>query len=109
MDSQEFPAGPYQRIVVYQPPDTGMELDPAAIFGAVAEDAADRARRGQDLVSLTCQDLRHSGLFMGRQGSGYESKVAVIAVYRDASGAAAAGSGMARSATAGSATAGSSA
>ena len=86
MDSQEFAAGPYQRIVVYQPPDTGMELDPAGIFGAIASDAADRARRGQDLASLTCQDLRHSGLFMGRQGSGYESKVAVIAVYRDAPG-----------------------
>lgn len=85
MESQEFAAGPSQRIVVYQPPDTGMELDPTAIFGGIAEDAADRARRGQDLVSLTTQDLRHSGLFMGRQGSGYESKVAVIAVYRDAS------------------------
>ena len=104
MDSQEFAAGPYQRIVVYLPPDTGMELDPAAIFGEVATDAADRARRGQDLASLTCQDLRHSGLFMGRQGSGYESKVAVIAVYRDATGSA---SSASSASSAGAATSGS--
>jgi hypothetical protein len=86
VDSQEFQAGRYQRIVVYQPPDTGMELDAAAIYGDIAADAADRAGRGQVLISLTAQDLRHAGVLMGRQGSGYESKVAVVGVYRDAAG-----------------------
>lgn len=87
MDQQEFDAGAGQVIVVYQPPDVGTELDPVSIFSGVAQDAAERAARGQLLVSLAAEELRHTGIiFFGQQGSGFESKVAIIAVYRSAGG-----------------------
>ena len=35
-----FEVGPDQIIVVYSPPDTGAEIDVAAVFEAVAADAA---------------------------------------------------------------------
>ena len=78
---QEFEAGSDQWIVVYVPPDMGIELDPAGIYAEVADDAAKRAEDGQRIVSMHTMPLRHSGVFMGRDGSGYETRAAVVVVY----------------------------
>jgi hypothetical protein len=76
-----FEAGPDQVIVVYTPADTGDELDPLAIAGEVAADAAARAADGFRIVSMTNMPLRHAGAYVGRQGSGYETSTAVHVVY----------------------------
>ena len=81
MIAGEFEAGPDHTIVVYEPDDTGVELEPAAVFGEVAADAAMRAARGQHLLSMTTLPLRHAGVAFGAQGSGYETKVAIGVVY----------------------------
>jgi hypothetical protein len=77
----EFEAGPDHVIVVYTPPDMSMELDPVAIFAAVAADASARAGSGLRLLSMTSMPLRHAGAWMGQEGSGYQTKVAVAVVY----------------------------
>jgi hypothetical protein len=78
---EDFEAGPDQVIVVYVPPDTGGELDPAAIYGHVAADATNRDKDGMRIVSMHAMPLRHAGVYLGRNGSGFESRVAVVAVY----------------------------
>lgn len=84
MEQYEFDAGDGQLVVVYLPPDEGTELDPPALFESVAADAKARSALGVRLVSLGTMPLRHSALFMGREGSGFESKAAIVAVYADA-------------------------
>lgn len=84
MEQHEFDAGDGQLVVVYLPPDEGTELDPPALFEAVAADAKARSALGARLVSLGTMPLRHSALFMGREGSGFESKAAIVAVYAGA-------------------------
>ena len=83
MEPQEFTAGPDQWLVIYGPADASAELDPAAIYAWVASDAAARAERGQRIVSMHAMPLRHAGAYLGRDGSGYETKVAVIVAYAD--------------------------
>jgi hypothetical protein len=78
---QEFEAGPDQWIVLYVPPDTGGELDPSPIYGKIAEDAAKRARDGQAITSMHSMPLRHAGAYLGRNGSGFETRVAIVVVY----------------------------
>jgi hypothetical protein len=81
MDPTEFQAGANQTIVVYLSPDTGSEVDPTAIYGDIAQDAAKRAAGGQRIVSMAAVPTRHSQGFMARQGSGYETKLAIAVVY----------------------------
>ena len=81
MEQQEFEAGPDHVIVVYLPADTGSELDPVAIFGEIAADAAARASSGHRILSMTAMPLRHGGLWAGAEGSGYETKNSVAVVY----------------------------
>ena len=57
----EYEAGPRRLIVVYEPPDTGGELDPRVIFAAVATDAAGRSGDGLDIQSLTVMPLSPLG------------------------------------------------
>jgi hypothetical protein len=38
----------------------------------------------RQLASLDTMNLRHAGLYLGRQGSGYETKFAIIALYANA-------------------------
>ena len=78
---RDFEAGPDHLIVVYQPPDLSSEIDPVAIFGAIAADAARRATDGLRILSMTSMPLRHAGAFFGQEGSGLETKVAVGVVY----------------------------
>ena len=84
MTPTEFEAGPGQVFAVYEPDDTGTEVDPQAIYAAIAADAATRAARGQRIVSMTTLPSRHSGVAFGRTGSGYQTKVTVTVVYSSA-------------------------
>jgi hypothetical protein len=77
----EFDAGAGQVLAVYEPDDTGAEVDPGSIYAAVAADAADRAARGQRIVTMTTLGSRHAGVAFGRTGSGYQTKVTVTVVY----------------------------
>ena len=84
MNPNEFDAGANQTIVVYVSPDTGEEVDPMAIYGDIARDAAARAGAGQRIVSMAAVPTRHSQGYMSRAGSGYETKLAVAVVYAPA-------------------------
>jgi hypothetical protein len=77
----EFPAGSDQVLVVYMPPDTSIELDPLAIATEIAGDATTRAADGWRIVSTADMPLRHGGTAFGLQGSGFETKAAVLVVY----------------------------
>ena len=78
---QEIEAGADQWIVLYVPPDTGGELDPSSIYGEIAKDAAKRARDGQMIASMHAMPLRHGGVYLGRNGSGFETRAAIVVVY----------------------------
>lgn len=81
MESEEFEAGPDHVIVVYLPPDLSTELDPLAIFGEIAADAAQRADTGLRMLSMTSMPLRHAGAWMGQEGSGYQTSTSVAVLY----------------------------
>lgn len=78
---EELEAGPDQWIVLYVPPDTGGELDPSPIYREIAEDAAKRARDGKMIASMHVMPLRHAGVYVGRNGSGFETRAAIVVVY----------------------------
>ena len=82
MEREELVAGLGQLIVLYEPADTGNEVDPVFVWRFIAEDAA-RINAGQGLriVAVTTMPLRHAGVAFGSQGSGYETKAAVAVVY----------------------------
>ena len=80
MDVVELAAGPDQVLVVYRPADSGNELDPLEIFGAVADDAATRATRGEWIVTMAVLPLRHAGQVFS-EASGYQTKTSVAVVY----------------------------
>jgi hypothetical protein len=50
-------------------------------MGAVATDAAARLTEGWRIVSTAALRARHAQAFMGREGSGYETKMSVVVVY----------------------------
>ena len=77
----EYPAGADQVLVVYTPPDASIELDPLAIAGDIAADATARAADGWRIVSTADMPLRHGGTAFGLQGSGFETKAAILVVY----------------------------
>jgi hypothetical protein len=81
MQSNQFPIGGNQVIVVYESDDTGNELDPYAIYSQIAADAAVRANQGWRLISLASTALRHAQAYVGRSGSGYETSAAIAVVY----------------------------
>jgi hypothetical protein len=81
MEPSEFDAGNDQSIVVYVSPDTGTEVDPASLFETIAADAKARAGRGQRIVTMTSPPLRHAAVAFGREGSGFETKLAIVVVY----------------------------
>ena len=80
MEIVELPAGPDQVLAVYRPPDTGNEIDPLEVFSAVANDARDRAGRGEWIVTMTVLPLRHAGAVFS-EASGYQTKTSVAVVY----------------------------
>lgn len=86
MVSNEFNAGASQTIVVYVSDDTGAEVDPMALYAAIAADSTRRAGTGQSIVSMAAVPTRHAQGFVARAGSGYETKVAVAVVYASTPG-----------------------
>jgi hypothetical protein len=84
MTQIEFSAGPNQTIVVYSSGDTSAEIDPAAVYQAIAKDAEQRALSGWRIVSTAAVPVRHAAAFLGREGSGYETKFSVSVVYATA-------------------------
>jgi hypothetical protein len=80
-DGSGIPGGAGQWIVVYTDADTGNEIDPGALYSQIAADAAIRREAGQRIVSMAAEPLRHAAAYLGRQGSGYETKMAVAVVY----------------------------
>ena len=81
MEFQEFEAGGGQKLVVYDVPDNGYEINAAAVFQSLAADAERRAAAGQLIVSMTTMSLREGGVALGLQGSGFATKAAVAVVY----------------------------
>jgi hypothetical protein len=81
MEPVEFDAGDGQSIVVYISPDTGEEVDAAAFYAEIAQDSARRAADGRRIISVAAVPTRHAQAFVARQGSGYETKLAVAVVY----------------------------
>jgi hypothetical protein len=82
MYRSELPAGDGQLIVLYQPEDTGDEIDPVELYTFIAQDAARLStERGLRLLSMTSTALRHSAAEFGRQGSGYQTKACVAVAY----------------------------
>ena len=81
MNIVELAAGPDQVLVVYEPADLSSEIDPLAIYSAIAADAGRRAASGEWIVTMTSMPLRHAGTAFGQEGSGYETKVALAVVY----------------------------
>ena len=77
IEQTEYPAGPDHVIVVYQPPDLGMEVDPTNLMGWIAADARERAAGGLRMLSMTNFPMRHAGTAFGNDGSGYQTKLAV--------------------------------
>jgi hypothetical protein len=84
MPATDFNAGNGQSIVVYVSPDTGSEIDPTSSYGEIARDAEQRSAAGQRILSVAAVPTRDSAAFLGREGSGYETKFAVAVVYAPA-------------------------
>ena len=78
---RSFDAGPGRTIAVHVSDDSGEELDPFAFFASIARAAVARSANGDRLLSLASLPLRHTGVYFGRQSSGYESKAVVAALY----------------------------
>jgi len=78
---QEFAAGAGQSIVVYVSDDDGGEVDPVEIYRYVPTNSARRAQHGVRIVAMSSFPLRHAQAWMAREGSGYQSKIAVAVVY----------------------------
>jgi hypothetical protein len=57
------------------------EIDAPTAYGLVAEDADTRAASGWKIVSISSLPLRPGGTFLGRDGSGLETKISVSVVY----------------------------
>jgi hypothetical protein len=81
MEQHEFTAGPDHTVVLYLPPDAGVELDAMGLMAEISADAAARAARGLRILSMTTMPLRHAGTYFGQEGSGFQTKVAIAVVY----------------------------
>jgi len=81
IETHEIPVSPDRLIVLYLPADTGNEIEPVELYTQIGADAGRRAGSGWELASLDSLSLRHTAAYLGREGSGYESKVAVTALY----------------------------
>jgi hypothetical protein len=81
MITGEHDAGNGQVIVTYTSDDTGNEVDPSALAEEIAADARQRATAGMRLVAMAGIPLRHAAVEFGREGSGYNTKEAVLVTY----------------------------
>jgi hypothetical protein len=82
IDFREFAAGEGQLMVLYEPFDSGEEIDAGALLAAIAADAARRLATGWRMVSMVGLPLRHAGVkLFGVEGSGYTTKAALGVLY----------------------------
>jgi hypothetical protein len=81
MITGEHDAGNGQLIVTYISDDTGSEVDPSAVAEEIAADAQQRAVSGLRIVATAGMPLRHAAVAFGREGSGYNTKEAVLVTY----------------------------
>jgi hypothetical protein len=89
IEHHEIPVTEDRMLVVYLPPDTSAEVEMVSIMTQVAADAASRASSGWELASIDTMNIRHAGVVFGQQGSGFETKLAVTALYMRTGGTAA--------------------
>jgi hypothetical protein len=76
--------GTDQLIVLYIVEDVGMPLDPAALYGYVAEDANGRAAEGWRIVSTDTMPMRQMGTagnILFQSGGQYATQAAIAVVY----------------------------
>jgi len=81
MITSEHLAGNGQVIVTFISDDTGSEVDPSAVAEEIAADASRRAEAGLRIVAMAGMPLRHAAVAFGREGSGYNTKEAVLVTY----------------------------
>ena len=81
MQKNEWSVGLNQIFVVYISDDTGGEVDPITFYADIARDAQQYAEKGYRIVAMAAAPLRHSGAWIGREGSGYQTKISVTVVY----------------------------
>jgi hypothetical protein len=81
MITGEHEAGHGQVIVTYISDDTGGEVDAAAVAEEIAADAQQRAAAGLKIVAMAGMPLRHAAVAFGREGSGYNTKEAVLVTF----------------------------
>jgi len=81
MITGDHEAGNGQVIVTYVSDDTGGEVEPSAVAEEIAADARQRADAGLRIVAMAGMPLRHAAVTFGREGSGYNTKEAVLVTY----------------------------
>jgi len=81
MITGDHEAGNGQVIVTYVSDDTGGEVEPSAVAEEIAADARQRADAGLRIVAMAGMPLRHAAVAFGREGSGYNTKEAVLVTY----------------------------
>jgi hypothetical protein len=85
MERFEHAAGDGQQIVLYVSDDLGVGLEPDALVGEIAIDAAELAGRGLEIVSMATMPLRQMGTagnIFFQSGGQYATKAAIVVVYR---------------------------
>ena len=91
MRKVQFEAGKNQLIALFVSDDTGQTIDPAAVYGAVAEDAAVAEGLGWRIVSMDTVPVRQLGTVGNvffQSGGQFTTQVAVAVVYGRESAAA---------------------
>jgi hypothetical protein len=91
MERFEYAAGDGQQVVLYVSDDRGAPLEPDALFGEVAADAAALAGRGWRIVSMATMPIRQMGTagnIFFQSGGQFATKAAIVVVYAQTAGAA---------------------
>ena len=84
MERFEFAAGDGRQVVLYVSDDAGVGLEPDALVGEIAADAAELAGRGWRIVSMATMPLRQMGTagnMFFQSGGQYATKAAIVVVY----------------------------
>jgi hypothetical protein len=83
MERFEHAAGDGQQVVLYVSDDLGVGLEPDALVGDIAADAAELAGRGWEIVSMSTMPLRQMGTagnIFFQSGGQYATKAAIVVV-----------------------------
>lgn len=80
----ERPIGTEQLLVLYLAENTGMPIDPASLYGRVADDAAIRSSNGWRIASTDTMPLWQMGTtgnILFQSGGGFATQAAIAVVY----------------------------